>query len=76
MSRRAVGLIAHHVGPLDNPLAVEVVQHRMLGATVVPHGDCPLAPPVADGETGLVTQLVNKASRASLSVWLISTIRG
>jgi hypothetical protein len=37
-------LVAHDGDPLNDPLTLEVVEHEVLGATIVPDGDGAFAP--------------------------------
>ena len=48
--RQAHGSVAHHRHTLDDAFAFKVVQHKVLGAAVVPDGDGALCPAVAHGE--------------------------
>src|SRR5512134_1908116 len=48
---RAARLVSHHRDTLNDPLALEVVQHEVLRAAVVPHCDRALRPPVTHRES-------------------------
>ena len=48
--RRAFGHVTHNCDSLDDALIGKVVEHIVLGATVVPHANRASAPTIANGE--------------------------
>ena len=43
-------VVAHHGHPLNDPFLVEVIQHFVLRASIIPHGDGAGLPTVAQSE--------------------------